>query len=404
MRETARGLAASWRGDVLLAAVLLAWAVTWLAAAPVAGSGERHWAALAFVLPWCAALAGRRRWPVLAALAACAALLMIRPLGQARVFSGLLTEPFAWTSFLLGYALGSAAGLVPGLAGAGLLIAGLQAENRVFNPVFEMIVLGSWAVGRIAWSRRGLAGRLRARNAELRAEQELFAQEAVRYERARIARELHDIVAHCLSVMVVQASAGQRVPPGDRDAIAEALTSVAGAAAQAQGEIGRLAGLLSGDLPAGAGPGLPMVAELARRAAGAGLDVTCRIDSGEAWLGPAASETAYRVVQEALTNALKHAPGAPVTVTVTGQCRVVTVSVLNLPARQPPSGLEHAGGQYGLTAMRDRVAACGGSLTTGPTPAGGWQVVAVLPVEVKAEQRPAVVSRRPGRSSPAARP
>ncbi len=88
---------------------------------------------------------------------------------------------------------------------------------------------------------------------------ELFARESVRYERARIARELHDIVAHCLSVMVVQASAGQRAAPADRAGMAEALESVAEAAAQAQTEIGRLVKLLSGKLRSGTAPGLGMV-------------------------------------------------------------------------------------------------------------------------------------------------
>ena len=86
-----------------------------------------------------------------------------------------------------------------------------------------MITIGPWLVGRVVLSRRRMTEQLQARNEELRAEQELFARESVRYERARIARELHDIVAHCLSVMVVQASAGQRVADADRDGMAEAL-------------------------------------------------------------------------------------------------------------------------------------------------------------------------------------
>ena len=88
-------------------------------------------------------------------------------------------------------------------------------------------------------------------------------------------------------------------------------------------------------------------------------------------LPPAASEAAYRVVQEALTNALKHAPGAPVDITVRSQGAEVAVDVVNAPGRQRPSGLERSGSGYGLAGMRDRVAACGGSLTCGPTQAGG---------------------------------
>jgi signal transduction histidine kinase len=98
-------------------------------------------------------------------------------------------------------------------------------------------------------------------------------------------------------------------------------------------------------------------------------------------LAPAASEAAHRVVQEALTNALKHAPGAPVDITVRSQGAEVAVDVVNAAARQRPCGLERSGGSFGLAGMRDRVAACCGSLTCGPTAVGGWQVSALLPAD-----------------------
>jgi len=243
-----------------------------------------------------------------------------------------------------------------------------------------MLTVGPWLVGRVVLSRRRMTEQLEARNEELRAEQELFAAESVRYERARIARELHDIVAHCLSVMVVQASAGQRMAPADREGVAGALESVAEAAAQAQTEVGRLVELLSGAPPPGPPPGLAMVDELVRRASGSGLAVSCRFAGRYDRLAPAASEAAYRVVQEALTNALKHAPGAPVDITVCGQDADVRVDVVNAPGRQRPSGLERSGSGFGLAGMRDRVAACGGTLTCGPTLAGGWRVSALLPM------------------------
>jgi signal transduction histidine kinase len=168
--------------------------------------------------------------------------------------------------------------------------------------------------------------------------------------------------------------------PADRDGVAGALESVAEAAAQAQTEVGRLVELLSGDPPARESPGLPMVDELVRRASGTGLAVTCRFAGGYDRLAAASSQAAYRVVQEALTNALKHAPGAPVDITISGLDNGVAVDVVNAAPRSQPSGLERSGGSFGLAGMRDRVAACGGSLTSGPTPAGGWRVSAVLPV------------------------
>ena len=371
-----RRFALSWRSDLLLAAIVVGWVLVYLSL--IARNGD--WMVLVFALPYAGALGVRRRWPVPAAAVACAALAAVWPLGLAPAVNGALSIPFFLTPFLFAYSLGADAGLKTGLAGSVLLAVCLQLSNAgVFNPLGEMLTIGPWLVGRVVLSRRRMTEQLRARNAELRAEQELFALESVRYERARIGRELHDIVAHCLSVMVVQASAGQRMPTGDRDGVAEALESVAEAAAQAQAEIGRLVELLSGNEPAGPPPRLEMVDELVRRASDTGLVVSCRFAGRCDRLPADASEAAYRVVQEALTNALKHAPGAPVDITIQDQDAELEVRVVNAAARQRPSGLERSGGSFGLAGMRDRVAACGGRLTCGPTAAGGWQVSALLP-------------------------
>jgi signal transduction histidine kinase len=116
-----------------------------------------------------------------------------------------------------------------------------------------------------------------------------------------------------------------------------------------------------------------------RRASGTGLAVNCCFAGDCDRLGAAASQTAYRVVQEALTNAFKHAPGAPVDITIRGEGTGVTVAVVNAAPRESPAGLARSGGGYGLAGMRERVHACGGSLTSGPTTAGGWQVSVALP-------------------------
>jgi signal transduction histidine kinase len=368
-------LIAGWRGDLLLTLLTMAWMVT--AAVETARLG-RHLLALVIIAPVAAALTFRRRWPRAAVVLAITALLLVIPLGLRGLYDGWLALPAAWTAFLLCYTLGTSASVAAGLPGAALLAIGLQASGGPFNPIIEMITLGSWLAGRIMRSRRALTEHLEARNRELAAEQERFARESIRYERARISRELHDIVAHCLSVIVVQASAGQRVADADRDGMAEALTSVAEAAAQAQEEVGRLVDLLRGGLPPGSSPSLQMIDELVRRAATTGLTVTCRL-SGACELAPTASEAAYRLVQEALTNALKHAPGAPVMVTVAAQDAAVAICVKNAAPDAQPSELARSGGKYGLAAMYERVTACGGSLTAGPTPAGGWQVRALLP-------------------------
>jgi signal transduction histidine kinase len=371
-------LLTSWRGDVLLAALLAAWAIGYLSLAAARGTGQ--WGALLFVLPFAGTVAVRRRWPAAAAGVACALLLAGWPLGLAAVLNGALGTPLLSVPFLLSYTLGAETGAATGLAGTVLLAACAQLAGGGFSPVAEMITFGPWLAGRVVLSRRRLAEQLQARNEELRAEQEVFAEESVRYERARIARDLHDVVAHCLSVMVVQASAGQRMT--DSGEVAEALESVATAAAQAQTEIGTLVELLAGEIPSGASPRLAMIGELVGRASATGLTVSCRFEGDCDQLDDVASETAYRVVQEALTNAFKHAPGAPVDITIHGDGAGVTVDIVNAAPRESPAGLARSGGGYGLAGMRERVDACGGSLTSGPTTAGGWQVSAALPANL----------------------
>jgi signal transduction histidine kinase len=379
-----RDAAGTWRGDVLLTALTLTWML--IAAAATNGLGQRP-SELIVILPLPAALMLRRRWPAAAAVLASATLLVTVPLGLKDLTAGWLVLPVCWTMFLLCFSLGTGTAVLVGLPGTALAAVSIQISMGQFSPIDVMITLGPWLAGRLMRSRRALTEQLQARNRELAAEQDRFARESVRYERARISRELHDIVAHCLSVVVVQASAGQRIAGADRDAMAEALMSVAEAAAQAQAEIGSLVELLRGDLPQGSSPNLQMIDELANRATTSGLTVTCRF-SGDCELAPAASEAAYRVVQEALTNALKHAPGAPVSVSVTGQDGAVVVCVRNEAPAQPPSALARSGGQIGLAAMNERVTACGGSLKAGPALAGGWQVLALLPALAGNRPRP----------------
>jgi signal transduction histidine kinase len=380
----ARRLATSGRGDVLLGCLTVAWAVAYTAAGP---PESRNWAILVFALPYGGALAVRRRWPVAAATAGGVALLMVRPLGLDNpAYRSMVI--LAWTPFLLAYALGTRSRFLPGLAGVLLLTAGLQAQSQFVNPFFEMITFGPWLAGRIVASRRRLTEQLAARNSELAAEREAFARESVRYERARIARELHDIVAHSVSVIVVQAGAGQRAGKTGNGPAAEALEFIAETARQARDEIGWLAEMLGGEPPASGPPGLALTGELVRRASATGLAVSCRFAGQCDQLAPAISDIAYRVIQESLTNALKHAPGAPVDITVREAHGAVEVRVLNAAPRHSRSGLELAGGGHGLAGMRERVSACGGHLAIGPTDAGGWEVAAQLPAVPAANAAP----------------
>jgi signal transduction histidine kinase len=366
---------------------------------------------------WVRSVSLRRAAPVAAVVLVSGFLFGVRPLGLANaVDNSLAGNLLLCVPFLTAYALGYEAGLAAGLAGIAVMIVALQIVNGgAFSPVPGMLTVGPWIAGRIVGSRRRLADQLRARNAELLAQQEAYAAEAVRYERSKIAADLHDIVGHALSLMVVQASAGQRAAQvrggnaGDGGSggvsARRALEAVAEAAREAQAEVGLLAGLLSGDQASrdqGSSPerdwdvqsgdvetastpsayaGLDLVAELVRQVQVAGLEVTYRVVSDGGDVDPTSAEIASRIVTEALTNALKHAPGAPVTVDVRAAGGELTVTVENGAATRANNDLARAGGGYGLTGMRDRVFAHGGRFDAGPAGDGGWRVRAVLPAE-----------------------
>jgi signal transduction histidine kinase len=209
-------------------------------------------------------------------------------------------------------------------------------------------------------------------------------------ERARIARELHDVVAHHMSVIVVRASSASYrlgdVPP----AAAEEFGAIAAEARASLAEMRRLLGVLR---QAGVGgehqpqPGLAEVEALVEGARQAGVPVRVNGGPGAADLPPAVQLAAYRVVQEALSNVLRHAPGAPTTVALSGDTAALRVTVANDPApagararHRPVERSQPGRTGHGLVGMRERVAMLGGTLDAGPRPDGGYRVAAVLPV------------------------
>ena len=201
------------------------------------------------------------------------------------------------------------------------------------------------------------------------------ATEAVADERARMARELHDIVSHNLSVVVLQA-AGARAS----GASPATLEKIERSGREALVEMRRLLGVLrheGDDLAALAPqPGIAQLEVLAETIRAAGLDVQLEVDADCAGLAPALELSVYRIVQEALTNSLKHAGAARASVRVRRAGGALTVDVVDdgdAPEAQAPPG-------HGLVGMRERVALFGGSLLTGPRAEGGWAVHATLPV------------------------
>jgi signal transduction histidine kinase len=227
--------------------------------------------------------------------------------------------------------------------------------------------------------------RLEARIDVLQVEQERRAREAVNAERARIARELHDVIGHSISVMGVQAGAVRRVLPPHLEEEREALLSVERSGRDAVTEMRRLLELLrSADegLP-GALPDLAQVPRLVDDMRGAGLTIDLETDGDLHAVPPGRSLAAYRIVQEALTNALRHSPAAAVRVGIRRTPQHVEIEVLQAggATSTASSASSASSGGHGLVGMRERVTLYGGTLTAGPGAAGGFEIRAELPLQ-----------------------
>jgi signal transduction histidine kinase len=208
------------------------------------------------------------------------------------------------------------------------------------------------------------------------------ARRAVLEERARIARELHDVVAHHMSLIAVQAeTAPYRLPDLPEPARAE-FASLSDVAREALTEMRRLLGVLRYDQPAGLTPqpqlsDLPALVDAARRA---GVSVELSVPSALDQVPSGVALCAYRIVQESLSNASQHAPGAAVTVSVDHDASALLLRVVNGPGGSADPSRDKHGPGHGLTGMNERVALLGGSLSAGPAPDGGFVVSAVLPL------------------------
>jgi signal transduction histidine kinase len=253
---------------------------------------------------------------------------------------------------------------------AGSLLAGVSLEDGGI-PVL-ILVGAAGAAGAALREREQVAAQLAERGRELESEREAHAELSVRYERARIASELHDIVAHAISVMVVQASAGRRIAARDPEGTAEVFEAIAGAAREAEQDMSRLVALLGDERAIGPAPDLALVEELVARSAASGLDVALRLEGDRDGLPAEAGELAYRVVQEGLTNALRYAAGAAVAVVIRSEADALVAE----------AALAAAGTGNGLRGLRERVGAYGGRFEAGPVTGGGWQVSAWLPTRL----------------------
>jgi signal transduction histidine kinase len=335
-----------------------------------------------------------RRWPspVLAVAAAATGLVMA---------AGNASLPFGLMLGLAVYLIASnrprrtsirAALTAAAVLGGAMLYSALAVRNPplVLEAVagYSPLVAG-WFVGdSVAARRRYVAGLVEQAERERAAEAERARQE-VREERVRIAHELHDVVAHTLAVITVQAGVGRRLMARRPEEASAALESIEMIGRTAQDELRVVLGLLRDEEVAaaalGPAPRLVDLKELADNVRGSGTPVELRTSGTDRQLSPALELSLYRVVQEALTNVVKHAPGARASVDLDVSADGVRLEVADDggPARRPPGGEGPAGPGpgHGIVGMRERVGAFGGWLVAEPLAARGFHVLAEVPVE-----------------------
>ena len=266
-----------------------------------------------------------------------------------------------------------------------------------FVAALQMAVAGT--LGILSRTRRAYLQAVEVRADQAEAERERQVALAAAEERTRIARELHDVVAHHVSLMAVQSEAAAALLPGRPAEAGKAVDIIGQTAREALTELRRLLGVLRGPADVNAraatapAPSISELDEVIGQVRQAGIAVNLHIEGSPGKLPPGVDLTAYRIVQEALTNTVKHSGAGEAAVTVSYEPGYVTVSVidtgsgtLGLQARRGRAGSSNGGGArpavsggFGLAGIAERVASCGGSLTVGPGDAGGFAVTARLP-------------------------
>jgi signal transduction histidine kinase len=394
MKERASGLrrlpVSAWVFDTLLALAAAGISTAYFVSEPMARGLPRGTLALGYglALLHTLPLAARRRFPgtVLALILA----------------SGLAFAAVSLPPFFLGPAIlvavysvaayGSRSVALAGLAAAELGLAVQLTRGRSEEPLawlvwvqFALVFGAAWLLGLFAHNYRAYAARLEQRTAELEQAREALAHQAVTEERLRLARELHDVVAHAMSVIAVQSGVGAHVADSRPGEVGKALAAIEATSRAALIELRRLLGVLRQDgepqaslTPA---PGLANLEGLLAEVAEAGLAVRLRVEGTPSPLPAGVDLSAYRIVQEALTNVVKHAGPAHAQVTIRYRDHEVAVEVIDDgPGVAAVAADGRRGTGHGLIGMAERVAAFGGDLEVGPRPGGGFRVAARLPL------------------------
>ena len=345
----------------------------------VFSSGERAIAAAAGLV-LAVSLAWRRRAPLLVLAVAVATSVV----ANFAVVLDVATTP-AVALVVAVYSVGAHAEQTRewiGLAGVVALIAiNAAIEFSLGNLLFIALILGgAWLAGRAIRYRREREQVLERLTVDLEREREEKARAAVAEERVRIARELHDVVAHAISVIVLQARGARRSLAADPVETREALDTIEATGSEALAEMRRLLGMLRRDdeeIALAPQPSLRYLDNLAEQVREAGLPVDVSIEGKPNELSPGVDLSAYRIVQEALTNALKHA--GPATARVVVRYRENDLE-LEIADTGLGAGASNEGG-HGLAGMRERVSLYGGKIEAGPRHGGGFAVKARLPLD-----------------------
>jgi signal transduction histidine kinase len=348
---------------------------------------------LALIVAMCLPIAIRRKHPVGTFIAVIAVgglevLLLPRPVGSDLAVLVVLYTLAAYRPRQV-----ALPGLVVCLIGSAIAIARWAPGHAISDLwTFGEVLAVFWGPAAVAWLlgdmtrwRRSYYRELEERAARLERERDAQAQIAAAAERARIARELHDVVAHNVSVMVVQADGASYALDSSPDKARDALAAISATGRQALAEMRSLLGVLrsASDASAGAAaelepqPGIEQLAGLLEQARLTGLPVSFTVEGVPRHLPQGTALTAYRVVQESLTNARKHG-GAGVTATVT--LRFCEDEMAIIVSDDGTAGKKADDLGHGLIGMRERVELFGGTVTAGPRPGGGFQVFATLPV------------------------
>lgn len=364
--------------DAVLAGVLLilAQAEVWLS--PTIQQSRREVAIAALVMT--AALAFRRRWPMVTSLIVCGSVATLA------LVAGLPNAVFLLPVGLLAlYSLGAYAGSersVVGLTAAlvAVPLGAVRTDNPTVTDLTAPVVLFSaaWVGGRTMRARRARDSELQDENARLVREQSAREQLAAAEERRRIARELHDIVAHRVTTIVIQAESGASAAD-DADHARRTFATIAASGRESLDELRRLLGLLreeEGPSPTNPAPGLARLDKLLEDVRGAGMPVETDLHGDFNGIPAGIDQAIYRIIQESLTNALRHA-GTSATLRLRRTAEGVAVEVRNPVATQPRSRTPGAGG--GLAGMRERARVYDGSVTAEARD-GHWVVQAMLPV------------------------